>query len=61
MLHDHMVGGRYHPTVIAESLRPLIDEVLNTATAHDWQRVADGLIVDACETVAVGTQSCHKG
>lgn len=50
MLHDHVVGGRYHPSVIAESLRPLIDEVLNTATTDDWQRVADNLIAEAPRT-----------
>jgi hypothetical protein len=60
MLYDQVVCGRYHPSVIVESLRPLIDDVLNTATAHDWQRIADDLIADARQTVAAGTEGCHE-
>lgn len=60
MLYDHIVCGRYHPSVIAESLRPLIDEALSTATVQDWQRVADDLIADARQTVAADTDGCHE-
>lgn len=51
MLYDHVVGGRYHPSVVAESPRPLIDEVLDTATAQDWQRIADDLIAEARQSL----------
>lgn len=47
LLHGHVVGGRYHPSVVADSLRPLIDEILDTATAADWNRIALDLIADA--------------
>lgn len=60
LLHDHVVGGRYHPSVVAESLRPLIDEVLNTATTADWQRVADELIEDARQALAVDRPPPHE-
>ncbi len=52
LLLDHVVRGKYHPSVIAESLRPIIEEVLETATFADWSTVADGLIADARETLA---------
>jgi hypothetical protein len=52
LLLDHVVKGKYHPSVITESLRPIIEEVLQTATREDWSTVADGLIADARETLA---------
>jgi hypothetical protein len=52
LLLDHVAKGKYHFSVITESLRPIIEEVLETATFADWSTVADGLIADACETLA---------
>jgi hypothetical protein len=52
LLLDGVIRGKYHPSVIAESLRPIIEEVLETATFADWSTVADGLIADARETLA---------
>jgi hypothetical protein len=51
MLNDHVVGGRCHPSVVAEALRPMIDEILNTATNEDWNRIAADLIVEAREAL----------
>lgn len=47
LLFRHVVRELYHPSVVAESLRPIIDELLDTMTHADWQRVADELISDA--------------
>ncbi|MGH3260537.1 MAG: hypothetical protein ACRDNS_00935, partial [Trebonia sp.] len=47
LLIEHVVKGRFHPSVVADSLRPIIDELLNTMTRADWQLVADQLINDA--------------
>ena len=47
LLFEHVVAGRYHPLVVAESLRPIVEEVLNATTASDWQAVADRLIAEA--------------
>ena len=47
LLFDHVVGGRFHPSVVAESLPSMIDELLDTMTRADWQLVADELIRDA--------------
>lgn len=44
LLFEHVVNGRFHPSVVAESLRPTIDEILEVATRADWQGVADQLI-----------------
>ncbi len=49
LLFEHVVAGRYHPSVVAASLRPIIEEVLSTTTAADWQAVADRLIGEARE------------
>lgn len=46
LIFEHVKKGRYHPSVIAENLRPMIDEILNTATREDWQYVADTLIAE---------------
>lgn len=39
LLYEHIVGGRYHPSVIAASLKPFIDDVLGAATEEDWRTV----------------------
>ena len=57
LLFEHVVEGRYHPSVIAESLRPIIDEVLQTATVDDWSAVAKQLTVDARETLGGAAES----
>jgi hypothetical protein len=47
LLCEHMVGGRSHPSAVADALKPFIDEVLGAATVEDWQTVGDELIEDA--------------
>jgi hypothetical protein len=54
LLFEHVVAGRYHPSVVADSLRPIIDEILETATCEDWQGAADRLIEEARERNAEG-------
>ena len=49
LLFDHVVGGRFHPSVVAESLPSCINEILIAATREDWQAVADELIAEARE------------
>lgn len=51
LLFEHVVAGRLHPSVVAETLPSYIHEVLNTATREDWQAVADELIAEAREIV----------
>lgn len=45
-LYEHVVAGRLHASVIAASLKPSIEEVLEAASDEDWQTVADELIDD---------------
>lgn len=47
LLYEHVVGGRYHPSVVTSFLKPFIDEVLDAATDEDWQTVGDELADDA--------------
>ena len=49
LLFDDVVAGRYHPSVVAESLPGCINEILGAATREDWQAVADELIAEARE------------
>jgi len=49
LLFEHVVAGRYHPSVVAESLPSYIEEMLGVATREDWQAVADELIAEARE------------
>ena len=49
LLFEHVVAGRYHPSVVAESLPSFITEILGAATREDWQAVADELIAEARE------------
>lgn len=55
LLFEHVVNGRqpaslFGPSMaVATSLAGYIEEVLQTATAEDWQAVADELIADARE------------
>lgn len=47
LLFDHVVAGKYHASVVASSLKPLLDRLLEETTADDWQAVADAMIADA--------------
>lgn len=49
LLFEHVVAGRYHPSVVAENLPSFISEVLGAATGEDWRAVADELISEARE------------
>jgi len=49
LLFEHVVAGRYHPSVIAETLSSFIAELLGAAMREDWQAVADELIAEARE------------
>lgn len=49
LLFEHVVAGRLHPSVVAETLPSYIHEILNAATREDWQAVADELIAEARE------------
>lgn len=49
LLFEHVVAGRYHRSVVAESLPGCIHEILGAATREDWQAVADELIAEARE------------
>ncbi len=49
LLFEHAVAGRFHPSVVAETLPSYINEILGTATREDWQAVADELIEGARE------------
>jgi hypothetical protein len=49
LLFDHVVAGRFHPSVVAETLPSYIHEILNTATREDRQALADELIAEARE------------
>ena len=44
LLFEHVVAGRHHPSVVAETLPSYIEEILNAARREDWQAVADELI-----------------
>lgn len=49
LLFDHVAEGRYHPSVIAETLPGFLNEIIGAARAEDWQAVADELIAEARE------------
>lgn len=49
LLFEHVVEGRYHPSVVAGALPLYITEILAAATREDWQAVADELIAEARE------------
>ncbi len=36
LLFAHVVEGRYHPSVVAETLPGLLNEVIGAARAEDW-------------------------
>lgn len=49
LLFEHVVAGRYHASVVAETLPSYIGEILGAARREDWQAVADELIAEARE------------
>lgn len=54
LIFDHVAGGMYHRTVVASSLPGYINEILETATAADWQAVADDLIAEGHDLLNEG-------
>jgi hypothetical protein len=61
LLFDHVVLGKYHPSVVASSLVGPIEEMLRVATAEDWQLVADDLIAEARELQGEDSPSSRGG
>jgi len=49
LLFAHVVEGRYHPSVVAETLPGLLGEVIGAARFEDWQAITDELIAEARE------------
>ncbi len=49
LLFEHVVEGRYHPSVVAESLPGFLNDIIASAGMRDWQAIADELIVEARE------------
>lgn len=47
LLFAHVVEGRYHPTVVAETLPGLLGEVMGAAQSEDWQAITIELIAEA--------------
>lgn len=54
VVFEHIVAGCPHRSVVAASLRGYVDELLNAATAEDWQAVADELISEGREVDGEG-------
>jgi hypothetical protein len=52
LVFAHAVEGRYHPAVVASSLRPIIAEIVDAAEDEDWRVVSDELIAEARSTLA---------
>jgi hypothetical protein len=44
LLFEHVVLGRHHWTVVADSLAPILSEVTNVADETDWAAVADHVL-----------------
>lgn len=44
LLFEHVVLGRYHWTVVANSLAPILSEATGVADESDWAAVADHLL-----------------
>lgn len=47
LIFEHVVAGRHHRSVVADSLRPIVEEILGATTATGWQAVVDQLIAEA--------------
>ena len=62
LLFDHVVRGRYHWTVVAGSLAPILSEVTMVADEADWIAVADHLLdPDAPVTDPPGSRRSQQG
>jgi hypothetical protein len=53
LIFEHVMEGKYHPSVVAASLEPIITEVLGVATPEDWEWVSHTFIAQACEALGV--------
>jgi hypothetical protein len=53
LLFAHVVERRYHPSVVAASLRPFIIDVLDAATQADWQHIVAELTSEAREALGL--------
>jgi hypothetical protein len=53
LLFDHLEKSQYHSSVVAESLKRVIAEVLEAAIFEDWDWVAQALIAEACESLGI--------
>ncbi len=51
LLFEHLVEGKYHPSFVAENLRPILNEVLDVVTREDWAAVAEELLAEARDTL----------
>jgi hypothetical protein len=49
LIFEHVVEGRCHPSVIAETLPGFLNEIIGEARMEDWQAIADELIAEARE------------
>lgn len=49
LLFEHVVAGRYHPSVVAESLPGFLNDVIASADMRDWQAIAGELIAEGRE------------
>ena len=53
LIFEHVMERKYHPSVVATSLEPIIAEVLGIATFEDWDWIARTFIAQACEALEV--------
>jgi hypothetical protein len=60
LLFDHVVAGHLHSSVVAASLRPIVEEIIGAATPDDWQAITDELIADARELEVAATSARPK-
>lgn len=51
LLLHHVVGGHLHPSVVQESLVCMIEDIVGSASAEDWQAITTGLINEAREAL----------
>jgi hypothetical protein len=51
MLFEHVAEGRSHISVVSESLKPFIEEILAVASSEDWRYIAEVLVRDAREAL----------
>lgn len=62
LLFEHVVEGRYHWTVVANSLAPLLSEATGVADEADWAAVADHVLDPEAPPVdADGSRRSEQG